>query len=107
MAEQWELFAALAWQGYLKEGRGILAVLLGQGFFRRMEQIESDLTSTVSVQEIPITYLSSRSQERSSYLKACKSEAEGILTAVNTYDPHKSIYISFEWDYNNTRILQF
>ena len=107
MAEQWDLFAAVAWQGYLKEGRGILAVFLGQGFFTRMEQMENDLTSTDTVEEIPITFLSVQSEGMRSYLESCKSKAEEILTAVNTYDPHKSIYISFEWDYDDSPVLQF
>lgn len=104
--EQWEVWAALAWKGYLAEGRGIVAVVLGKGFFQRMEKLESDLNSTVSTQEIPATYLHQDSAELHSLLKSSVLEAKEFLSEIETYDPQKAICVSFEWDGDETPTIQ-
>lgn len=95
--ENWELWAAVGWSGYLSAGRGVVAVLLGQNFQNHLEKMDTDLISTVSIQEIPASYFELDSPEIHSFRKSSSSKKDFLDTIAN-YNPQKSICLCFDWD---------
>lgn len=104
--QQWEVFAAQAWKGYLEQGRGVLSVVLGQESNPTMG-LKRDAISL----QLPMEYFGQRGDVKVldpfELINTGISAPIELYELVKNYDPEREIVLEFQWLHTPTGVVRF
>jgi hypothetical protein len=90
IAEDFELFAAFAWKGYLEQGRGAVHILLGKGGW------EASGIQSWNSGEFPFKYLGEHRYDSSLSLKQTE-DRKNWQELISKYDPSQEFVLVVGW----------